>query len=48
MRCPKCGKECNEQNATAKNTQICLFCEKDFSRDENAKEDIGLIINLLC
>lgn len=47
MRCPKCGKECNESNSIASNTYICPFCGNNFSRDGNGREDIKEIIRNL-
>lgn len=47
MRCPKCGKECNESNSIASNTYICPFCGKNYSRDGNDREDIKQIVKKL-
>lgn len=47
MKCPKCGKECNESNTIASNTYICPFCGDNFSQDGNAREEINQIINNL-
>ena len=47
MRCPKCGKECNESNSIVSNTYICPFCGDNFSQDGKDREDIKQIAKKL-
>ena len=47
MRCPKCGKECNEVNSISSNIYICPFCADNLNRNGNDREDFNQVFKQL-
>ncbi len=47
MKCPKCGKECNETNSIASNTYICPVCGDNFGSNGSSRQNINQVINEL-
>lgn len=47
MKCPKCGKECNQTNAVVSSTFICQFCGNDFGVNGEDRDNICLTVKEL-